>query len=181
MAGWWAETFANIGARLQPARAALSGQQPATGNLAAAVQRVRANTANVSAPSGVAMSPNNFYDTLLTKSDDVEFDPGNNNAITIPVTDWWTFTISVVCRVGIDANEGIAAAIFQEGAIVALNTMPWSQSDGFVSQGSHLLYCTAGDIIQPGYYADGSGLSLSGDPGGFLTHFAGAPLGRGIN
>lgn len=53
MAGWWAETFANIGARLQPVRASLSGQQPAVGGLAVTLQRVRAAFTGVQQQTGV--------------------------------------------------------------------------------------------------------------------------------
>lgn len=42
MAGWWAETFANITAQLQAVRASLSGEQPSSGVFTATLRRVTA-------------------------------------------------------------------------------------------------------------------------------------------
>lgn len=157
----------------------------------------RYSWATYTLPAGYGLLPNGFFDSVAVMTEGIEFDPANNNAITIPVSDWWIFTYNLTTG-SYGAGEAAAGAIYQEGSVTGMNNTAWMPTgdvtgsgsgglgwtgsvENFVSQGTHLLYCEAGDVIQPGFYHDGAGTVVLGDVNGYLTQLTGAPLGRGIN
>jgi hypothetical protein len=149
------------------------------------------STSNVSAPAANTneLFPNSFFNTVQSgmPSNDLTYNPTNNNAVIITMAGSYTITIAV----------NISATVSNQYAQLLLAQTP-SGGGAFVKRGdtkyiynplasanyviSHTfqIYCAAGDTLQPGYYVSTTGNWFAGTSNGDSTYFEVSLHNRGL-
>jgi hypothetical protein len=124
----------------------------------------RASTTQVSTSSGANKIPNSFFDTTDRISGDLTFTAGSNCSVTVTKQGTYLVTVRVMVGALVDGTGGYGI-VYKNGSIY--NTGAWaacSVNAGFgvnVTTADALylstpIYCAAGDVIQPGFYMNGS-------------------------
>lgn len=141
----------------------------------------RTDTSPANQSSGSNLFPASWFDTVERLTDGLTYTTASNK-ITVSVAGWYLVRVVQWGQSTLGAGSGrIAATLWLNGTRIEMDVPnPYNTSINWNGcAGSFVVYCDAGDELQPGYNAS-SGLVnvLEADSGGINTYFAGAFLGN---
>jgi hypothetical protein len=141
-------------------------------------RRYRASGTSVNQSSGQNLIANNFFDTGDKITDDLTYDGGSNNKITVSVAGW--YMVQVKIRHSGDLNNGQHEAqilLYVNGTAVQSGPDTWGPgtigaAGGLDLSGTFVQYLNAGDYVQPGISTSLNPLPLIGGSSGVQTHYS---------
>jgi hypothetical protein len=146
------ENFVGVAVNLLPSPAVIGSGFSAHNN----------STTAVASTSGNNLFPNSFYNVTEEISSDLTYAPATANKITVANAGWYMVSVYALITTSI-VSQAFRALLYQNGSAVKSlgpTVDPSTSSLGdFIFGGSCLIYCQAGDTLQPGY---NSSISISG-------------------
>lgn len=140
----------------------------------------RTTTTPVTLSAGDNLLANNFFDTVATVTTDLTSAPATNNKVTVSVAGWYVVTVSLALNIGSGGSAG--PALYKNGSVIRHGTINTSLTGtGYYSAtGTFVVYCAAGDYLQPGVYCDAGSVSgTKGEATGTWTYWELAFSNRG--
>jgi hypothetical protein len=135
--------------------------------------------------AGNQLFPNSFYATTGQITSDYTYAPATANQLTVSQAGWYMVTINTGVRSAALANNEMNLLLYQNGSVVrmALGSTQgalYTYSPKYIS-GSFIVYCNAGDYLQPGYSLDNAvSTPVVGDATGTYATFTVALMNRSL-
>jgi hypothetical protein len=143
----------------------------------------RTSSSGTTLTNGDQMFDSSYFDTPVYLTDGLTHD-ASSNKITVSVPGWYLVTVNQGGGSAISIGSGRqAATLHLNGAKVQQAADNFSQptSDFAGFNGTFIVYCAAGDYLQPGYnttWPSGSNSLLKGESSGTQTFWSGTFLGN---
>lgn len=143
----------------------------------------RTSTGTVSISSGTNILPANYFQSIARISPDLSFNLATNG---LTVTTPGTYMVCINYMVSNISNSShLNTVLFRNGAIDAMggggfSGSIYSSSSNATINGVFLVLCNAGDILQPGIYADTTGDSITGEASGGISYMTATLVNRSL-
>lgn len=145
--------------------------------LGSGFRRYRASGSGVSQSSGVNLIASNFFDTAELITDDLTYAGGSNNKLTVSVPGWYLVKLQIPLSSWIQSANTIQMLLYKNGSVIAAGPETFGTAalgaptgGGSNFGGTFVVYCNAGDYLQPGCNASTS-FTLVGGPSGTQCHY----------
>lgn len=185
-AGLGARAFASIFGTIRPANvlAFTFADNIPPAILGSGFRRYRTSTTGVSISSGNNLLPGSFFDTADIITEDFTY-TSSTNSLVIGNAGWYMISLQIALSGFLSSNYAVAPQIIQNSQIAAWSNQSFGTAGSFggssIIAGTFLLYCDAGDVLQPGYNANTSPSStMVGAAGGAQTFWSVALVNRSI-
>jgi hypothetical protein len=108
------------------------------------------STAAIASSTGVNLLPNNTFPNTSYMTSDYAYS-ATGNTLTVENAGWYKVTIKLLT----DSYTTflLGPVLYHKGAVAEYGMMQYVQKDSMVISDTFLIYCNAGDTLQPGYYA----------------------------
>ena len=144
------------------------------------------NSSGSSTPTvtGTQKFPSNFFNATAIKSDDLTYTPGTSNRLTISVAGWYMVKMQQQMSYGGNVSKHFYFALFRNGSVEQISgtdswTSNWSSTSSGGCEGTFIIYCAAGDYLEPGYDVNSStGGLMPGDAAGLRSYWSVSLLNR---
>ena len=143
----------------------------------------RTSTTAVSGVVGTNLFPASFYPTTGQITSDYTYAPATNNKLTVANAGWYMVTIGV----GLSAFGGneLHLLVYRNGTLVknayAVSASSVGEWQAFLGSCSFIVYCNAGDYLQPGYYLNAAASSVFvGEATGLYSSWSVSLLNRSL-
>ena len=144
------------------------------------------NSSGTATPTvtGTQKFPSNFFNATAIKSDDLTYAPGTSNRLTISVAGWYMVKMQQQMSYGGNVSKHFYFALYKNGAVEQISgtdswTSNWSSTSSGGCEGTFIIYCAAGDYLEPGYDVNSStGSLMPGDAAGLRSYWSVSLLNR---
>ena len=133
---------------------------------------------------GVQKFGNFYFNATAIKSDDLTYNPALNNRLTVSVAGWYMVNIYQKITFGANNGKRVSMALFKNGTADQIGgseawTSSWASTYGGSVGATFLIYCAAGDYLEPGYSLNSTtGGMFPGDPAGLESYWSVALVNR---
>ena len=135
-------------------------------------RQYRASTSTVTIASGNNLLANSFFDTNQYLTSDLTYAAGTQNKLTISVAGTYMVKMSFYIDAGGAGSNALGPILYHNGSVAQFGnqvvtssgyTGPWGDS--------FLIYCAAGDTLQPGTSSNISTFNLFGESTGAYCYW----------
>jgi hypothetical protein len=131
-----------------------------------------ASTTQVNLVSGTNLLPNSYYDTNQWQSADLTYAAGTNNELTVSVAGWYMVKISLYTKTSGAGNNQLGPVLYHNGSVVQRGSLLVTVDGGsLIASDSFIVYCAAGDTLQPGSFTNISTFGTWGEATGTYSYW----------
>lgn len=107
----------------------------------------RTSASTVAVSSGTNLLASSFFDTVQDNTADLTYATATNNKLTVSIAGW--YIVKICLKPSGAASIYLGPTLYQNGTLIQIGN-PNNLSSGYPAADTFIVYCSAGDYLQPG-------------------------------